>query len=196
MICVGRYVTPRTAPPSSMEQAPLVWGFFDTTGKQIIDFKFNEPSVFKEGLAAINQDGTCGYIDKTGAYAIAPTFLMGWDFSEGVARVKTKDGKMICIDKHGTTAFEWPPHVSWAEPFSDGLAATAIRGKGPQGRIYGFIDHTGAYVLPPQYLGAEPFSNGLSQVLAGEESGYIDKTGHFVWKQNMSALEKKLQMPH
>ena len=179
-----------------MEQAPLVWGFFDTTGKQVIDFKSKGPTFFSEGLAPVDQDGACSYIDKTGAFAIPPTYAMGWEFSEGVARVETKDGKMICIDTHGAKVFEWPPHVAWAEPFSEGLAATAIRGKGPQGRVYGFINHTGAYVIPPQYLGAEPFSNGLSKVLAGEESGYIDKTGHFVWKQTIGALEKTLQMPH
>lgn len=121
---------------------------------------------------------------------------MGWEFSEGVARVQTKDGKMICIDKHGAAVFAWPPNVIWAEPFSEGLALAAIRGKGPQNRIFGFVDHTGAYVIPPQFLGAESFVNGLAKVLASEESGYIDKSGHFVWKTNIRGVEKALQMPH
>jgi len=173
-----------------------MWGYIDKTGAQVIDFKFKEAEGFHNGLAAVEDADGFGYINKTGAFAFPTRFSLAWSFSEGLGRVETKDGKMICIDAHGAKVFEWPPHVTWAEPFSEGLAATAIQGKGPQGRIYGFIDHTGAYVLPPQYLGAEPFSNGLSKVLAGEESGYIDKTGHFVWKQNIGALEKTLQMPH
>lgn len=42
---------------------------------------------FYEGLASIRQDDKTGFIDKTGAVAIAPEFYGASDFSGGLARV-------------------------------------------------------------------------------------------------------------
>ena len=184
LAAVAKYVTPRDRPPGSMEQAPMVWGFIDTNGTQVIDFKFNEPSSFSEGLAAINNNGACGYIDKTGAYVIPPNFFMGWEFSEGVARVKTKDGKSAYIDKTGNVVFT-VPGLTWAEPFSEGLAVAAIRDTthhSPNGRLYGFIDHTGKFVITPTYFLTASFHNGLAFVTGQGFAGYIDKTGRIVWQ--------------
>jgi hypothetical protein len=191
LACVAKYVTPRDHPPGTMENAPMVWGFIDINGAQVIDFKFKEPSSFSEGLAAINDGGACGYIDKTGAYVIPPNFAMGWDFSEGVARVQTKDGKMEYIDHKGDVAFA-VPGLSWAEPFSEGLAEARVRAKpreSPNGWMHGFIDHTGKFVIAPQYIAASSFHNGLAQVASKGETGYIDKTGQFVWKTKVPDMK-------
>jgi hypothetical protein len=187
LAAAAKFVAPGDLPPSATGPAPEAWGFIDITGKQVIDFKFTEPSSFSEGLAAINNNGTCGYIDKTGAYVIPPNFPMGWDFSEGVARVKTKDRKEAYIDKTGKVVFA-VPGLTWAEPFTEGLAAAAIRDPAhhsPQGRFYGFIDHTGKFVIAPTYFGATPFHNGLAFVNGDGFAGYIDKTGRLIWQTKM-----------
>jgi hypothetical protein len=87
LAAVAKYVTPRDHPPGSMEHAPMVWGFVDTDGKQAIDFKFKEPSSFSEGLAAINDNGACGYIDKTGA---SPEFFHGMGIFRGTCPSEDK----------------------------------------------------------------------------------------------------------
>ncbi|HEY9776145.1 MAG TPA: WG repeat-containing protein [Planktothrix sp.] len=58
--------------------APL-WGFMDRNGKIAIQPKFVAVSVFKDEVAAAyvrdsQGDRKCGLIDKTGAWAIRPTF--------------------------------------------------------------------------------------------------------------------------
>jgi hypothetical protein len=162
-------------------------GYIDQTGAQVIDFKFTESESFSQGLAAINDvNAGCGYIDKTGAFVIQPQFFMGWNFSEGLARVQTKDGKMAYIDKQGKIAFV-VPGVTWADPFSEGLADAALQAR-PGQRIYGYIDHTGKFVIKPQFQMATPFVNGLAQVTANGEFGYIDKSGTFVWKAKVPSM--------
>ena len=186
---VGRPIKEPAEPtPPSENPSELSWGYIDKTGAVVIDFKFKSPSEFSEELAAINDDGACGYIDKSGRYAIEPRFRMGWSFSEGLARVVTKEKGMAYIDKKGEIVFS-VPQVSWADPFSEGLANAAVPGN-PHGRLYGFLDHTGTFVIKPQFPQAAPFRNGLALVTLGDEYGYIDKSGNFVWKSKVPAWPK------
>jgi Zn-dependent protease len=95
-------------------------GFIDKTGKVVIkpefdpnldDFlrtKFKEypdrvmprdvmPYRFSSGLAVVSKDDKCGYIDKTGKFAIEPQFISCERFdSYGIAQAKRK----YKIDKH------------------------------------------------------------------------------------------------
>ena len=90
-------------------------GFIDKTGKVVIkpefdpnldDFlrtKFKEypdgvepnnvmPYRFSSGLAVVSKDDKCGYIDKTGKFAIEPQFLRCERFDPyGIAQAKRKD---------------------------------------------------------------------------------------------------------
>src|SRR5208283_3185381 len=68
------------------------WGCVNEKGENVIGFKFTEPSFFSEGLAPVtlaNSTGPppyMGYIDRTGAFVIAPQFSLAWNFSDGLAR--------------------------------------------------------------------------------------------------------------
>jgi len=118
-------------------------------------------------------------------------FASAWQFSEGLARVETKDGRMAFINKQGEIAFEVPT-VAWAEPFSEGLAEAEIRDPShhsPNGSLHGFIERTGKFVIAPQYYGASSFYGGLALVVSKTEMGYIDKTGAFVWKTKAPELK-------
>jgi hypothetical protein len=60
---------------------------------------------FSEGLAGVTRDGKFGFIDKSGAYVIAPEFRKGARFRNGVAEVCDS---RVCgyVDKQGRLI--WP----------------------------------------------------------------------------------------
>jgi WG repeat protein len=93
------------------------------------------------------------------------------------------------------------PSFDEAEPFSEGLAAIAIRiGPKPEEEQpdsplrplvegtfrWGFIDGNGHSVVPPQYTTVGSFSEGLARVSVGEGFGamwgYINTAGQMVIK--------------
>lgn len=58
----------------------------------------------KVGYMKLCGDNKEGYINQYGEVVIEPKFRMGWDSSEGLARVNTKDGWNY-IDKSGEKIF-------------------------------------------------------------------------------------------
>jgi hypothetical protein len=63
------------------------YGFVDTTGKIIIQPKFEFANDFREGLAVVYLNGKYGYINKTGSIVIPCQFDQASSFSEGLAGV-------------------------------------------------------------------------------------------------------------
>lgn len=57
---------------SNYEDDGYDWGFIDTTGKLVIDFKYDMVTPFKNGITQVLLDGKIGYIDKTGKYIWEP----------------------------------------------------------------------------------------------------------------------------
>lgn len=86
-----------------------LYGYYDTTGKQIIDFQYAAASGFSEGLAvvAVLKDSityTYGYIDKTNHIALPANYEYAYPFQEGVAIVKNYD-RFGLIDRNGKEVF-------------------------------------------------------------------------------------------
>jgi HEAT repeat protein len=179
LACVETNV-PAIRPPVAGDGAdlPLKWGYINTNGQPVIDFKFEGVSAFSEGLAAVSLTNLCGYIDKTGAFAIQPQFDYAWNFSAGLARVQLQ-GKMAFINKQGEVVFTVAGGDS-AGAFSDGLANISVR-QGPGEAIWGYLDQTGHWVIKPQFQQASPFLHGLARVVVDDKLAYIDKAGRFVW---------------
>ncbi|MGA9779162.1 MAG: WG repeat-containing protein [Verrucomicrobiia bacterium] len=73
-------------------------------------------------------------------------------------------------------------NAEWSDGFSEGLANVSVREK-PGKEIWGYINQKGDFVIKPQFQQANPFYHGLAQVVVDDKSAYIDKAGHFVWKQ-------------
>ena len=67
------------------------YGFINTRGELVIPplEGITVLGAFHEGLCVVEVDGKCGYIDKTGAMAIAPQFDAAYDFKHGVAFVSS-----------------------------------------------------------------------------------------------------------
>ena len=132
---------------------------------------YNDISDFSDGLAVVELNDKCGYIDKTGREVIPLKYDWANDFSEGLADVQL-NGKWGYIDKTGREAI--PFKYDFAYNFSEGLARVQLNDK------YGYIDTTGREVIPLKYDDANCFSEGLSRVKLNGKYGFIDKTGREV----------------
>jgi hypothetical protein len=147
-------------------------GFLDTNGAIVLSPSFDQSSlrmeypsqqsvvhpsqmqkfVFSEGLAAVEQDGKWGFIDKAGAMAIPATFYRAHRFSEGLA---------VVID---TTGYR-----------QRGLT----RRSGAVG-VYGYVDKTGTLVIGPYVLDdwgikLKEASEGLAPVVVNGKWGYASR---------------------
>ena len=125
------------------------------------------------------QDGQWGYIDSTGAMAVAPQFDEAEPFSDGWARVKVGEAFKF-IDSAGEVVLE--PEAVYVGSFSDGRAVVRLEENGK----LGYIDKRGEVVIAPQFAEAYQFSEGRAPVYTGDPEratpkyGYIGEAGEFV----------------
>jgi tetratricopeptide (TPR) repeat protein len=127
--------------------------YIDTTGKMLIDKKFQYTGRFSEGLAFVifNEGKTekRGYMDKTGKLVIDLTGKIGYGrpFSDGMAGVSAvKDNeKWGYIDNTGKIVVE-PTYHKYADNFHEGRAF--VIEKRTDDFYIGYIDKTGKVVIP------------------------------------------------
>ena len=165
-------------------------GFMNKSGEMVIEPQFGNimGTRFSEGFSAVAYPhGKFGYINREGAIVIPMQFDVALPFSDGLAAVKV-DSKWGYIDKSGK--FVIKPQFVGAGPFSEGLAAvasfdflSASRGLDTEATATsGFIDKQGKIVFSLPFDTATPFVNGISRVRVDIKSGYIDKTGKYIWQ--------------
>lgn len=167
------------------------WGLINKKGEMVIEPKFSDVSVFRDGIAAaeitIMSERKMGFIDTNGEWVIPPKFDHASQFSEGLARVFVK-GKYGYIDRSGNIVIN--PEYSSASDFSEGLACVKLGGDviKPKGMSsvrlnadYGFIDKTGKVVFNVGRSGCESFSNGIARVEFGPGHRAIDRSGKFLF---------------
>lgn len=150
-----------------------------------------------------------GYVNKSGKLAFPAHFHEAYDFSEGVAAVRTERNIHAVwrfIDKTGRVQLSCSPVIMRVLNFSEDLAGaqTAIpsknaatsgsistrvshyngvnQGKTEAGASWGFIDRKGNFVIQPQFESVGPFKNGLAPARMAGKWGYINKSGKFVIK--------------
>ncbi len=161
------------AVPALIGAAPNTSGavvYIDRTGRNIFGAAtFGAGQPFAEGLAAVQEaNGLFGFIDRTGAYAIAPAFDYVLSFSEGLAAVLVGD-KVGYINRIGEMVIE--PQFDAADLFAEGVAAVGLDTQ------VGFIDHTGAFAIAPDYTRAEGFVEGLAVALLDGQEVFVDHSG-------------------
>jgi hypothetical protein len=92
---------------------------------------------FYEGLARVELNGKCGFLDKSGKVVIPLKYDEAWPFFEGLAKVEL-NGKCGFLDKSGKAVI--PLKYNGASFFSKGLAAVNLNGQtlyiDKQGREY------------------------------------------------------------
>ncbi len=149
------------------------WGVIDQQGKELIAPHYAYIGSFHDGLAAFNEGGTWGaiqrygstkalrngkwgFLDVQGRIVIPATYESVNEFDEGVALV-TKEGSTYLIDKVGHKL---------ARPDSGILKRVGVPALTTfcQAPAWGFIDTAGRMVIAAAYGNARPFQNGLAAV--------------------------------
>lgn len=101
------------------------WGFSDGF-KTVIPAMYDEIFCFKEGVASVEIDGKCGYIDGENNIVIPFDYDIAMSFSDGLAMV-ARDDKCGYINKNNEVII--PFEYDAATPFEDGKAKVKKDGK-------------------------------------------------------------------
>jgi hypothetical protein len=134
------------------EKAGAGVGFANMSGEFVVGPRFAFVQPFSEGLAAVKENETWGYIDKTGHYVIPAQFgdpedPRGGAFEEGLAFVTDPKTKLHgFIDRTGKYTIK-PIYSRCNDPSGEHCA----------------------------------FDGGLAWVETSKSEGYIDTQGKFVW---------------
>lgn len=138
-------------------------------------------------------------MDLQGKLVIPARYSEALDFSEGLAAVKTEDGKWLFIDKSGTKIVTPETKLTNVMRFTEGFAAAQVReeskdpeerGSGISGSVtsppaehiaeqtpgnkWGFIDRSGKFTVQPKYDSVGEFHEGLAPVFLNQKWGYIN----------------------
>ena len=119
-----------------------LYGFIDRTGKEVIKAKYKNLGVkFGEGLVPVYVENkgsySWGYMNRNEKMVIAPQFSAADIFSDGFARVSTKQKRVSYINKQGRLSGMYED----AGTYDNGLAQVIVKG-----RIF-FIDTKGQVVI-------------------------------------------------
>lgn len=152
-----------------------LWGFIDKTGKTVIPCIFRYENSHSEEFS--NGLDLCVFMDGN-IINLADSYTSSFNyadlFTEGLARVKNKDGLFGFIDRNGNSAI--PCSFKFADFFSDGLAMVQNKDG-----LFGYIDRYGNMAVPCSFKDAHSFIDGLARVQNNDRLyGYIDKNGKMV----------------
>ncbi|MBX9695245.1 MAG: WG repeat-containing protein, partial [Cyanobacteria bacterium] len=134
------------------------WGYINNTGVLVIDYKFDDASVFKNRVAECMMGDDFVWVDKIGTIAKKSKLESLQGFSDGMAVQPSRKKTFIYITRNGEPAFKKRFH--YADNFSEGLAV--VQPVNSQRR--GFIDKRGEMVIPARYDDANAFSEQLAAV--------------------------------
>lgn len=163
------------------DRETLLYGFIDTSGKEIIRCRYRDVEDFSENLAVVKTESGYGYIDTFGDMHIAPTFLDARPFSSGLALVQNFDKRWNYIDKDGTTII--------GELSKEGLPCTEnkacfYRSDG-ENLIY---DHQSIKSVPFYWFSS--FSEGFAIAKDREQFLIIDENLTVLHRMSTSAIQE------
>jgi hypothetical protein len=74
------------------------YGFFDTSGRNVTGFVFDQAEDYSEGLAAVSVSGKWGYMDTDQQMIIPAVYEEASPFKAGFAEVKTTNGELVRLE--------------------------------------------------------------------------------------------------
>jgi hypothetical protein len=177
----GKIVAPLEFQSIEPTDLPHIFKVNFENEKKIFNLKIGKPlpkkaaksiGNFIQGIAAINLGEYHNYIDTTGKLLISKKFNFGADFSQGLARVKTENGKFGFINTLG--AIVLPAIYSNATDFSEGKAFVETPSK-----KYALIDMNAVYLTHAIFDNPQTFKSGYALVQSSSQKKYyfVDKDG-------------------
>ncbi|MEU4717579.1 WG repeat-containing protein [Micromonospora purpureochromogenes] len=172
----------RRSPVPTLDRGLGRWGYADTDGELVLDYRYAEAQPFREGLAWVRRPDAPGWelIDEAGSTLIGPSYAAVRAFSDGLAWVsRGGQADWMAIDSEDTVVV--PAGFEDARPFTAGVAAVRRGG-------WGAVDRNGRLVVPTRYHGfrtaltdgrrLDGFTDeGLAVVELGGFRGVVDRTG-------------------
>jgi len=150
-------------------QSMQIFGYYDSTGKEVIPHIWDDATEFSEGLAFVKNADSSGYIDKTGKIVIPMDSIAGNPFHEGLADVNNADYKIGFMDHSGKMIIKYK--FDEVKPFSEGRATVNVYGK------FGYIDKAGKLSIKALFDFANPFQEGRAFVAISEDTAFIPHWG-------------------
>ena len=163
------------------------YGFIDSTGKVIIEPKFNYVGSFREGLAIVMLTdewfGKYVFINQKGDTVLKPIFHLAIDPLDLYPFYKTKMNENNIRSK-----------LIEEFSFSNGLALIYDDSK----QRFGYINKQGKIIIEPQYINATKFRGGYAVIQTSRDTsnwenthtGVIDSTGKIVIKDKYYILTR------
>jgi hypothetical protein len=150
---------------------PHYSGFIDTTGRLVVDAKFDLARSFSSGVASVKMEGKWGLIEKTGRFAAACKYDQCWSMVAGESVIGFKrSGKWGLLSKEGKELLA--PRFDYAYACSHGLIGVQTKGK------WGFINTDGEFRIPGMYEKINPhYVEGFVGVRKLGKWGIIDTSG-------------------
>lgn len=136
-------------------------------------------SYFNEGFFIEDDGGLYTFIDKNGEDVFDEIYDDLIPFSEGLAYFRN-EGKKGFLNKSGEIVFETT--FDFVGSYFEGLTYFSVEDKDTHKFKYGFMDKKGEIVIKPQFEWVSNFREGFASVTEDYKTGYIDKTGKYIWK--------------
>jgi hypothetical protein len=153
------------------------WGFIDTKGKLVHQFKYKRIYAFDDGVATARAGKEFFILGKDGKeIKVTTEIVMIGAISEGMAIYKNKSNLAGYLDRDGNVAI-YPRFMS-VGPFVGGLAWAKEKGS----HMIGFINKKGEWVIKPVFSVASEFDliAGLARVKRMGNWGYVNKNGEIL----------------
>ncbi|WP_329012536.1 WG repeat-containing protein [Micromonospora rifamycinica] len=158
------------------------WGYADTAGDLVVDYRYAEAQPFHEQVAWVRRPDHTGWelIDEAGGTLLDAGYTRVLPFSDGLAWVsRGGDADWSAIEPDGTVLV--PAGFEEVRPFRAGVAAVRRGG-------WGAVDRHGRLVVPPRYHGItttlsdgrqlDGFTDeGLAVVELAGRQGVVDRAG-------------------
>ena len=150
------------------------WAICDTNGYPLTGYSWEAMGEITDEHIPAKLGGLWGYISAEGVVLIPYKYQQAENFSEGLARVLTDEGKYAYIDKSGNVAFV--SEYDYSFTVSGGAVCIVKDG------LYGYCDTAGSIIIHPQFESGFDFCEGLAAVKFGGKWGYISTGGGYVVK--------------
>ena len=148
------------------------WGYINSSGETVIDFKYDGAGAFYNGYAVVMEDDLYDLIDTEGNSVLENQYQeLMVDVNTGllIYGVDNRHGLMTTSDENILD----PTYDSiWG--FENGLAVVRLNGK------FGFINTKGEVIVDIIYDDAMPFYDELACVELNDKVGFINKEGDVV----------------